>query len=164
MYWASPCLRALFRQPEIVPAVSPQPEGSAAVEFALVAPVFLRAAVCDSRDRDHLFRRSISGNPHAGWRAHDPDRSGAERKLYSGTISQLYLQPGRGIVQLQQYLRQRPKLFFIPNLDRDLSDQQWNVRHTTCSIAPAVPETSSSFSYSINGRKSSLGWDTTSRI
>ena len=46
-----------------------------------------RIAVCDHRDRNHVLRKPGAGNHHPGFRAHDPDRSGAERGLIPRRIS-----------------------------------------------------------------------------
>ena len=98
-------------------------KGSAAVEFALVAPVFIALLFAILETGIMFF---------AGQYLQTITQDGA-RIIMTGQAQNgnytkaqfqtLYLQPGRGIVQLQQYLRQRAELFVIPDLDRELPDQ-----------------------------------------
>ena len=63
--------------------------GSAAVEFALVAPLFFALLFAIIETGDGVFRQPGARDRDAGFRAHDHDRSGAERGLHPGAVQEL---------------------------------------------------------------------------
>ena len=97
--------------------------GSAAVEFALVAPVFFALLFAIIETATRVLREPGAGDRHAGFRAHDHDRPGANRGLYRKLSSRpaSAAQITRAVRLRQRHLCRRAEL---SRRSRSVIDQQ----------------------------------------
>ena len=87
--------------------------GSAAVEFALVAPIFFALLFAIVEVALMFFATQVLETVTQASARYRPDRTGAERLADPGAIQDLCLQPDSGAVHLRQRQGQRPELSFV---------------------------------------------------